>query len=80
MNPRPQRIPVMIAVAIDGNGFWSAAGNSAYASKVEASEAALDYLPEESKLPRQVVWITADVPLPLREIVQGIAGIASSVP
>ena len=48
MSDQPQCVTVKIAVAIDRNGYWSAAGNCAYQSADEAMQAALDYLPQES--------------------------------
>jgi hypothetical protein len=72
MNQKPQRITVKIAVAIDRNGFWSAAGNCAYQTADEAMQAALDYLPQESAPPRNVVWVNAEVPLPVIEVVPGV--------
>jgi hypothetical protein len=74
MSPKAQRIPVRIAVAVDRNGFWSAVGSCAYESTEETAQAALDYLPQESTPPRHVVWVSADVPLPVAEVVQGVVG------
>ncbi len=78
MSFKTQRIPVRIAVAVDRNGFWSAVGHYSYESSAEATQAALDYLPEESQTPRHVVWVTAEVPLPTTEGVQGVMATIAS--
>ena len=72
MTKSVQRIPVRIAVAVDMDGNWSAAGNCAYESSDDAMRAAFDYLPVESSPVRHVVWVEAEVPLPARESVEGV--------
>ncbi len=79
MNEKLQRITVKIAVAIDRNGYWSAAGNCAYQTVDEAVQAALDYLPQESAPPRNVVWISAEVPIPVIGVVTGVVESVASV-
>lgn len=72
MTKQDQRILVRIAVAVDMDGNWSAAGNCAYESSDDATRAALDYLPVESSPVRHIVWVDAEVPLPTRESVHGV--------
>lgn len=74
MNQEHPRICVRIAVVIDLHGFWSATGNCAYESTEETVQAALDYLPQECSSPRHVVWVRAEVPLPLPQVLNGTVG------
>ena len=78
MSDKPQYVTVRIAVAIDRNGYWSAAGNCAYQSADEAVQAALDYLPQESALPKTIVWVSAQVPIPVIESVPGVVASVST--
>ena len=57
-------VSVRMAVAVDENGLWSAAGNCAYESDESTIEAAEDYLPLEVSPRRHVVSIEAKVPIP----------------
>jgi hypothetical protein len=72
VTPRRARVAVRIAVAIDRNGSWSAAGNCAYQSSDEVIQAALDCLPLENSFPRGVVWVNAEVPLPVIQEIRGV--------
>jgi len=71
MRTKGESILIRIAVAVDENGLWSAAGNCAYESDEDAIEAAVDYLPEEASPHRHVVWVEANVPLPAEQTVKG---------
>jgi hypothetical protein len=78
MSDNPQCVTVRIAVAVDRNGCWSAAGNCAYQSADEAVQAALDYLPQESAPPKTIVWVNATVPIPGIESVPGVVASVST--
>jgi hypothetical protein len=56
---------VRIAVAVDSEHAWSAVGNCAYQGDEEAATAAVDDLPLESSGRRHLVFVTAEVPVPL---------------
>ena len=78
MSDKPQCVTVRIAVAIDRNGCWSAAGNCAYQSADEAIQAALDYLPQDTAPPTNIVWVQAQLPVPAIESVPGVVASCST--
>jgi hypothetical protein len=47
-------------------------GELAYQSADEVIQAALDCLPLENSFPRNVVWVNAEVPLPIIEEIRGV--------
>ena len=57
-------VKIRIAVAVDKNGFWSAAGNCVYESDEDAATGAMDYMPLERSSNSHIVWLDAEVPLP----------------
>lgn len=72
MSEQPKTVRVRIAVNISAKGEWAASGNSRDKDDKERASVTYDMLDNDPALtPEHVVFVEADVPLPVAQTVEG---------